>query len=251
MEKIIHYNLLSQQAAVWWLGQAGYIIKSMDLTIALDPYLSDAAAEGAPEFTRLYPTPIAPEALDVSLFLVTHDHLDHLDPVTIRAYKNKSTTRFVAPRLAAKKLISLNVPEERVTVLHPGESYRHQSVEVTAVFALATSADVLDTIGYLIRFDNGRSLYHTSDTEFHPIVVAAAPKNPEVMFVAINGKWGNPNPDNAVQFAKWIQPKFVIPNHYDLMAFNAENPEVFKWFCMQQGMGDACVILERMDPFVW
>lgn len=138
-----------------------------------------------------------------------------------------------------------------MTVLHPGESYRHQSVEVTVVFALATSADVLDTIGYLIRFDNGRSLYHTSDTEFHPIVVAAAPKNPEVMFVAINGKWGNPNPDNAVQFAKWIQPKFVIPNHYDLMAFNAENPEVFKWFCMQQGMGDACVILERMVPFVW
>lgn len=87
MEKIIHYNLLSQQAAVWWLGQAGYIIKSMDLTIALDPYLSDAAAEGAPEFTRLYPTPIAPEALDVSLFLVTHDHLDHLDPVTIQYIK--------------------------------------------------------------------------------------------------------------------------------------------------------------------
>lgn len=251
METIIRHKLLPQQAAVWWLGQAGYIVKSMDLILTIDPYLSDAAAQDAPEFTRLYPAPICPSELDVSLFLVTHDHLDHLDPVTIRLYKNKSTTRFVAPRQAAKKLISLGVHEGNVIVLNPGESYRYQSVEITSVFALATSIDVLDTTGYLIKFDNGRSLYHTSDTEFHPIVVAAAPKNPEVMFVAINGKWGNPNPDNAALFAKMIQPKFVIPNHYDLMAFNAENPEVFKWFCMQQGLESECVVLNRMEPFVW
>ncbi len=251
MENITHYQLSSEEAAVWWLGQAGYIVKSLDLIITIDPYLSDAAAKDAPEFTRLYPTPIDPADLDVSLFLITHDHLDHLDPVTIRLYKNKSTTRFIAPRQAAKKVISLGVPQENVIVLYPGESYRYKSMEVTSVFALPTSIDVLDTTGYYIKFDNGRSLYHTSDTEFHPIVVAAAPKNPEVMFVAINGKWGNPSPDHAALFAKSIEPKFVIPNHYDLMALNAENPEAFKWFCMQEGMKDACMILQRMEPFVW
>ena len=251
MENITNYKLSSDEAAVWWLGQAGYIIKSSDIVITIDPYFSDAAAKDAPEFTRLYPPPFDPEDLDVSLFLITHDHLDHLDPITICSYRKKSTTRFIAPRQAAKKLISLGVPENNVVILHTGESYRFKSVEITSVFALATSVDVLDTTGYLIKFDNGRSIYHTSDTEYHPLVVAAAPKKPEIMFVAINGKWGNPTPDNAARFAKSIQPRFVIPNHYDLMALNAENPEIFKWFCIELGMKDECVILKKMEPFVW
>lgn len=251
MRPITNYQLSTDEAAVWWLGQAGYIIKSMGITLTIDPYLSDAAAKDAPEFTRLYPSPLDPPDFDVSLFLITHDHLDHLDPVTINLYKKKSSTQFIAPRQAAKKLISLGVPKENIIVLYPGESYRYQSVEITGVFALATSIDVLDTIGYFLKFDNGRSIYHTSDTEFHPIVVAAAPKKPEIMFVAINGKWGNPSADNAALFAKSIQPRFVIPNHYDLMALNAENPEIFKWFCIKQGMKENCIILKRMEPFVW
>lgn len=251
METIIHHKLSPQQAAVWWLGQAGYIVKSMDLILTIDPYLSDAAAQDAPEFTRLYPPPIDPEDLDVSLYLITHDHLDHLDPITIQLYKKKSTTTFIAPRLAAKKLISLGVPADNVIILHPGDSYHYKTVKITSVFALATSVDVLDTTGYFIRFDNGRSIYHTSDTEYHPLVVAAAPKKPEIMFVAINGKWGNPSPDIAARFVKSIEPRFAIPNHYDLMALNAENPKAFKWFCGEQGMKEACIILEKMKPFIW
>lgn len=241
----------SEEAALWWLGQAGYIIKSMDLTLTIDPYLSDAASKDAPEFSRLYPAPLDPKDLDVSLYLITHDHLDHLDPITIQQYRNKSSTMFIAPPQAATKLISLGVPEENVTILHSGELCRFESVEITSVFALPTSIDVLDTTGYFIKFDNGRSLYHTSDTEYHPLVVAAAPREPEIMFVPINGKWGNPTADNAALFAKSINPRFVIPNHYDLMALNAENPEVFKWFCIQQGMEEECTILERMEPFIW
>jgi L-ascorbate 6-phosphate lactonase len=251
VENITDYKLSSEEAALWWLGQAGYIIKSLGLTITIDPYLSDAAAKDALEFSRLYPPPFEPETLDASLYIVTHDHLDHLDPITISRYQKKSTTTFIAPRQAAKKLISLGIPKENVVILHAGESWRYESVEITGIFALATSIDVLDTTGYFIKFDNGRSLYHTSDTEFHPLVVAAAPQNPEVMFVPINGKWGNPTPDEAALFAKSLQPRYVMPDHYDLMALNAENPEVFKWFCAQQGMKEQCIILKRMEPFVW
>jgi L-ascorbate 6-phosphate lactonase len=251
VENITDYKLSPDEAALWWLGQSGYVIKSPDLTITIDPYLSDAAAKDAPELSRLYPPPFKPEALDVSLYIVTHDHLDHLDPVTILRYQKKSSTKFIAPRQAAKKLVSLGVSKENVIILHAGESWRYESVEITGVFALATSIDVLDTTGYFIKFDNGRSLYHTSDTELHPLVIAAAPKNPEVMFVPINGKWGNPNADNAALFAKALQPRYVMPNHYDLMALNAENPEVFEWFCAQQQMKEQCIILKKMEPFVW
>lgn len=251
MKNIKDYKLSLNEAALWWLGQAGYIIRSMGITITIDPYLSDAAAENAPEFSRLYPPPFEPEGLDASLYIVTHDHLDHLDPITIRRYQKKSSTTFISPAQVSKKLISLGVPKENIVVLHTGEAWHYKSVEITGVFALATSIDVLDTTGYFIKFDNGRSVYHTSDTELHPLVITAAPKKPEVMVVPINGKWGNPNPDNAALFAKSVQPRYVMPNHYDLMALNAENPEIFKWFCNQHGMKDECIILKRMEPFVW
>ncbi|MCC2599904.1 MBL fold metallo-hydrolase [Sphingobacterium sp. FBM7-1] len=251
MEKILDFQLSPSEAALWWLGQAGYIIRSADMTIVIDPYLSDSAAQGAPEFSRLYPVPIEPAALRADLYVVTHDHLDHLDPETIIPYRYKDTTWFVAPRQAAKKLIELGVPEKQVVVLHANENREFGSIEISGVFAIPTSIDVLDTTGYKIQFSNGRSVYHTSDTEYHPLVLAAAPKKPEVMLVPINGKWGNPNPEQAVLFAKTVEPRFVQPNHYDLMALNAENPEIFQWYCGQYDLADRCITPVRMRPFIW
>jgi L-ascorbate 6-phosphate lactonase len=251
MKSILDQQLLASEACLWWLGQAGYIARTSDLVIVIDPYLSDSAAGDSGEFSRAYPAPIEPAALSADLYIVTHDHLDHLDPGTISLYKHKDTTWFVAPRQAAKKLILLGIPETRIVVLHAGETWRYRSVEITGVFALPTGADVLDTTGYFVKFNNGRNFYHTSDTELHPLVVAAAPKEPELMLVPINGKWGNPTPDKAASFAHALQPKYVLPNHYDLMALNSENPETFKWFCTQQGMASQCIIPERMQPFVW
>lgn len=250
MKQILDHELSTTQAALWWLGQSGYLLRTKALTIAIDPYLSDAAAEDAPELTRLYPPPVRPEDLKADIYVVTHDHLDHLDPGIISVYKHREKTWFVAPRQAAKKLAELGIPDKRIVVLHAGESRHLYSAEITGVFALATGKDVIDTTGYLIQFDNGRSFYHTSDTEYHPLVVAAAPPGPEVMMVPINGKWGNPNPEEAALFASAVQPRLVLPNHYDLMALNAENPKTFAWFCDQYGLNEQCIIPQLMEPVV-
>lgn len=251
MKEILDYQLSADEAALWWLGQSGYIIRSAGITVAIDPYLSDAAATGMPEFTRLYPPPIATDQLHVDIYVVTHNHADHLDPETIQAYAHKDTTRFIAPRLAGKQLEALGVPANRITRVDVGERWADANVEVTGVFALPTGTDVLDTAGYLVRFANGRELYHTSDTQYHPLVVAAAPRQPEVMVVPINGKWGNTNAQQAAELATQLQPGIVIPNHYNVMALNGENPDVFRWFCGQSGLENACTIMSVMQPICW
>jgi L-ascorbate 6-phosphate lactonase len=251
MKSIFEHPLALTEAALWWLGQAGYVVRASGMTVALDPYLTDSAAANAPEFTRLHPPPIIPEELRVDVYVITHDHADHLDPETIRRYPAKSDTWFVAPRLAARRLHELGVPEERIVRLDVGETRAVGAVEASGVFALPTGADVLDTTGYLLRFANGRSVYHTSDTAFHPLVLAAAPREPDVMLVPINGKWGNLAPEQAVELAAAVRPRFLFPNHYDLMALNSENPETFRWFCKQRGLGARCVIAGRLEPFVW
>jgi L-ascorbate 6-phosphate lactonase len=122
---------------------------------------------------------------------------------------------------------------------------------VRGVFALPTGAEVLDTTGYLVTFANGRSVYHTSDTAFAPLLLAAAPKGVEVLLVPINGKWGNLIVEQAVELTAAVGPRYVLPNHYDLMALNAENPETFRWFCQQRNLPTHCVIPTVLEPFVW
>ena len=251
MQNILNHPLLPHQAGLWWLGQAGYILRSSRVTVVIDPYLSDAAAAGAPEFTRRFPPPLEPEELRADIYIITHDHLDHLDPETLSRYSARATTWFVGPRLVIKKLVTLGIPEERMVRLDAGESQTVEGVHISGIFALPTGPDVIDTTGYLVVFSNGRSVYHTSDTAFHPLVLAAAPRQPEVMLVPINGKWDNPGPEQAAEFTASVRPTFVLPNHYDLMALNAENPETFRWFCEQKKVTARCIISERMQPLVW
>ncbi|RYF87922.1 MAG: MBL fold metallo-hydrolase [Chitinophagaceae bacterium] len=251
MKKIMEHKLSDSQAAIWWLGQAGYVLRVNGLTVVIDPYLSDSGANGAPEFNRLYPAPITPDALKADIIIITHNHADHLDPETIAPYRYKDETWFVAPWLAAAALVKAGVASERIIVVNAGQTHKVALAEITGVFALPTGTDVLDTTGYLVKFENGRSIYHTSDTQFHPLVVDAAPASPDIMLVPINGKWGNPGPEQAALFTASVKPKFVFPNHYDTMALNAENPEVFKWFCEKKGLESKCIIAERMVPFTW
>lgn len=251
MRTIRELDLAPQQAALWFLGQAGYVIRSAGLTLAIDPYLTDSASASAPEFHRSFPPPIEPEDLRVDLWIVTHDHLDHLDPETLRRYRHKADTQFVAPRLAAAKLRQVGVPVGQIRRLDAGEAWTWRELSLRGVFALPTGIDVLDTTGYWLTFPNGRSLYHTSDTSFTPLLLEAAPKGVEVLLVPINGKWGNLNAEQATELAAAVGPRYVLPNHYDLMALNHENPETFRWFCRARELSAECVVPAVLRPFLW
>jgi len=239
--------VLENNVALWFLGQAGYMIKGGGQKILIDPYLSDSVGKVAPLFARAYPPPVQPEDVHADIFIVTHDHTDHLDPETIGSYLYKDTTQFIAPRHAAKKLKTLGI--QNINVVDHGDSAVINGVTITGVFALATGADTVDTCGYLLAFPNGKTVYHTSDTAFCNLLLEAAPKNIDVLLTCINGKFGNLNIAQAIELTLAASPKYVIPNHYDVMALNAENPESFRYF---YGNGDAeCVILQPLQEFVW
>ena len=224
-------------------------MKSCGQTILIDPYLTDSVGKVAPLFSRTYPTPVNPADIKADIFIVTHDHTDHLDPETIEAYAHKDTTVFVSPRHAAKKLRSLGIAN--VEVVDHGDSAVINGVKITGVFALATSADTVDTCGYLLTFPNGKTVYHTADTAHCSLLLEAAPKGIDMLLTCINGKYGNLNIAQAVELTKAVNPKYVIPNHYDVMALNAENPESFRYFCNSGNVQAEVVVLETMETFTW
>jgi len=250
MKDVKNYNLDADEASIWFLGQAGYLIKSNNRIVAIDPYLSNSVAKIAPELTRAVEVPFEPSQLDVDIYIVTHDHLDHLDPETIEAYRYKNKTTFVAPRLAVKKLISLGVPAENIVQIDAGQAKKIKDVEISSIYAIPNEPDVIDTCGYKLEFKNGRSVYHSSDTGFSDLLLDCVPKT-EVALLCINGKWGNMGPKEAADVAVRVNPQTAIPNHYDVMSLNSENPQTFKFLVEQKSNSIDVKILEIMKPFVW
>jgi len=250
MKDIKNYNLAANEAAIWFLGQAGYLIKSNDIVVAIDPYLTDSAANLSPELSRIIAAPFEPSELDVDVYIVTHDHIDHLDPQTIEAYPYKTRTTFVAPRLAARKLIICGIPEENIVRIDTGETKMVKGITITGIFTIPNEPAVSDTCGYRLEFKNGRSVYHSSDTAYSELLLNSVPEA-EVALLCINGKWGNMGPAQAAKIAQKIHPEFAVPNHYDLMVVNSENPEKFRIFVEQLNKNIEVIILDLMKPFVW
>ena len=238
------------KAALWFLGQSGFMLAGGGKRVAIDPYLSDSVGKSNALFARAYPVPLHPQELSVDIFIVTHDHLDHLDPETVIAYPAKSSTWFVAPRLAAKKLAALSVPLERIVVIDHGGRTEIEGIAIEGIFALATGADVLDTTGYKITLPAGQSVYHSSDTAFCDLLLKSCPKA-DVLLPCINGKFGNLTVEQAVSLARAAGPRFVIPHHYDVMALNSENPETFRYFFGEAKLEAECRVLAVLEEFIW
>ncbi len=250
MGEIRATTLGEDRAALWYLGQAGVLVRHGDVTIAVDPYLSDSAGKTNPAFSRMMPVPIAPEELEVDLLLVTHDHLDHLDPETVGPYRHKDTTCFVAPRFACRKLARLGVPEANIVRVDAGDEETVRGITIQGVYAVPTGPDVLDTCGYRLELPGGKSLYHASDTAWGDLLERAAPEA-DLLLACINGKFGNLNVHQAVRLAKAVQPRIAVPMHYDMMALNAENPAMFIYL-LERALPDCDGrIMQVMDPMIW
>ena len=233
-----------------FLGQAGYLFESDGLRIAVDPYLSDSCGISDPRLARRCPPPMAPGELETDIMIITHIHQDHLDPDTIGPYRHKETTRFVAPRLTAPELVKLGVPARNISVVDHAGHIALKGVDITGVFALGTSPDSVDTCGYLLAFPSGHTVYTCSDTSWCELLEECAPKDIDVLLVCINGHFRNLNVDQALALTKAVRPKVVIPNHYDVMAVNSENPETFRYFFDRAELQCRCVILDTGGAFV-
>ena len=68
---------------IWWLLQAGFVIKSPSGTmVAIDPYLTNSV-QTSYGVSRGHPAPVSPEECEFDAVMATHPHDDHQDPPTL------------------------------------------------------------------------------------------------------------------------------------------------------------------------
>jgi L-ascorbate metabolism protein UlaG (beta-lactamase superfamily) len=219
------------------LGQAGFVIERAGTRLVIDPYLSDSVAEQyGRHLTRQIPIVTSPEDLaPIDWILLTHAHLDHTDPATLRALVAASPgARFVAPYESRAILAEMGIPETKIETppldwLPLGGGMSVRAVPAAHVDLERSEVGECRYLGYLLRL-GAVTVYHAGDTIPHAeiftalageqIDVALLPVNERNFYRDRDGIVGNMTVREAFQMAVDLRAGTLIPVHWDLFAPN-------------------------------
>src|SRR5947207_3152864 len=232
MRDIREFPVPRGEVAFWWLGQNGFIFKTHEGTVVgTDLYLTDSCVNIAPpgmDLSRQAPVLIAPEELDVDLFVCTHNHQDHTDPETIERLRHKDTTHFVGPHPSCDVFAQKGIESGRIVAVWPDHVVELRDVKMRGTFALPTDDSDLNHLGYILEFGNAPPIYMTGDTAPCELLASARRHDPKLMITCINGGFNNLSHDQAAILASEIKPVAAIPCHYDMFPDNSADPRQFR-----------------------
>ena len=203
--------------ALWWVGNAGWLIKSNDLLIGIDLDLSNEEKMNAPPLSAQDLT----KQLDIAF--VTHHHGDHFNEPTLKVLAQGSRCAFVIPRTCLKRASELGIPEERITVPEPGHPFEIKGIHVEPIHAihgnqdftvLTREPDFIQSItyncGYVITLQ-GKRFLHPGDsvlTEEHLNL-----KKIDVLFVSPTVH--NMYVDRSMILINRLEPAYIFPQHFE------------------------------------
>ena len=209
-----------------WLTQAGLLFENESVTVMVDPYFSDSVGARSPEKHRRIPFDEKFLAKAPDLILITHDHLDHLDPETIEGIISRSNKpiTFLAPENAYNKLRAYG-GEHNYVMLNPHSVWSEKGITFYAVHAEHSDRTA---VGFIL--DDGEKTYYVSGDTLYNFdvideVLELVEDGVDYAFVPINGRGNNMNAKDAADFAYEIDAKTAIPLHYGL--FDDIDPAVF------------------------
>jgi L-ascorbate metabolism protein UlaG (beta-lactamase superfamily) len=213
-----------------WLGQATFLLEAGGARLLIDPFFSEIEAR------RFPPPPLDDYGAKIDRVLVTHEHLDHLDPDSLRAIAARSPgVEVIAPAPLREMVEDLPFhgvrPGDRLDL--PG------GVEVRVVPAVHavhprdgySQGDPPRFVGYVLESD-GVAIYHAGDTIADDIVLAGLEDvRVDVALLPVNGRTffrerqdlaGNLDARDAVALAAHCGASILVPIHWDLIEGNTE-----------------------------
>lgn len=212
-QKLRRVKVRENQLALFWAGQAGFIMKTgTGKVLALDLYLS-RSCERLLGFKRISAAPIAPRELLADYLFVTHYHGDHLDVDTVPALAQKMGCRIIASPCAALKCQEIGIDNDQILELPAGDSFTGEDFTVHAMPCDHNPKAPL-AVGFLFDFGKIR-IYFSGDTCYREdIVQEAAAFKPQVSVLPINGAFGNLNGPDAARAALKVGSQVAIPCHF-------------------------------------
>jgi len=177
------------------------------------------------------------EVDDSDWVLITHDHIDHCDPMTIPKIAKKSPRcKFLGPAPVIEKLINWGVSRERVYLASKSKCVLFEGLEANIIPAAHPSIEYdnkhnLLCVGYILNTQHEK-IYISGDTvvkqgildvvrKLGPIDTVILPVNESNFFRERRGIIGNMSIREAFGFAEEVEAKKMIPVHWDMFAENS------------------------------
>lgn len=204
---------------VWWAGHNSWIIKSGDLVVTTDLYLENSL--------RLAPSPVTPEEIAsiIDISFVTHAHGDHFNEYTSKVLLEKSSCIFVMPESCLPVARKIGIPDSRIRIARPRESFEVKGVKVNALRAIHGNANFaiyyeanLQDCGYVFTIQ-GKTFLQPGDSyllEDHLFL-----KDIDVLFFSPTEH--NMYIDRSVILINTLDPEYIFPQHHSTIAFDEKN----------------------------
>lgn len=244
-DTILNTILTDDQAALFYLGQEGFLIKYRGQYLLIDPYLSDYTDQNCcsetVKWVRKYDAPIHAAELDfVDYVLCTHMHFDHADPYTLESIaKCNKKAVFIAPEAVKDTLSHYAISPERISGAVADIS---MALGAFSVIPLPAAHEELHQdehgnyleLGYKVLCGN-LCICHVGDCCIYD-GLAERLRSTDILLVPINGRSyyklrddiiGNMTAEEAVILAKEVHAGMIIPMHFDLYEANGLNPAHF------------------------
>lgn len=166
-------RILNGADSLTWLGHASFLIRLAGKTILTDPYLSDYAGLGRLGPKRFVKSGIAVQNLPpIDVLLISHNHYDHLDEVTLRHLPYKDKIQVVTPLRLGEFFLRRGF--QRVVELDWRQEFEMDGVTITALpvvhWSRRNTRDTNRTLwaGFSIR-GAGQHLYFGGDSAYGKI----------------------------------------------------------------------------------
>lgn len=222
-----------------WLGQSGYLFECGGERLLIDPFYSNIVEERQ-GLKRLMQPPIAIEELRPDLIFITHNHMDHFDPIALpQIHRRYTAVPVLGPQSVLEKGREFEFDEKAMVLFRRGDQHKAKHFTLHGISAYHGDPFAL---GCLLEAE-GQLVYYSGDTEYSDELVEeiksaamAIGQTIDIVFIIINGRLGNMNVQAAVHLTSQLQPGLAIPMHYGMFAENTEDPQVFINGCRENNV---------------
>src|SRR6266567_3102602 len=197
---------------VRWLGHAALLLESDGTRVLIDPFLTDNPAAA-----------VKPDEVEADFILVSHGHGDHVGD-TIAIAKRTGAT------VVCNYEIALWLEKQGLKKVHGqqhggGHAFPFGRVKLTLAFhgsMLPDGSNGGNPCGFLITLKDGSKIYHAADTGLFGDMRLIGEEGLDLAILPIGDNY-TMGPDDAVRAVKMLEPKKVLPIHYNTWEIIAQD----------------------------
>lgn len=237
-------STIGRDTTISWLGHGTFhIVTPGGKRLLIDPWI-----QSNPACPENWKSRVHDDGLDA--IFVSHGHFDHVaDLVEIAT---ATGAQIACMYDLAGWLTSKGVAEDKIVGFNKGGT-----VSVAGVRATMTKAEHSSTfsdngtllplgeaVGYVLRLENGFTIYHTGDTAVtYDMLIIGDLYQPDLTILPI-GDHFTMDPRQAAYALKLIRAKYAIPGHYGTFPILSGTPEQLREHAREFGVATEVIALK-------